>query len=129
MESVVTVALGIAAVYLFFTLLARLPAARLRGKPMPDIAGLTDRNVSAMERAVIYFFQPACHACKSMTPVIDELMQTHDNVFKVDATVRPDLARSFHIMGTPTTVVVNHGVIGEIKVGGLSASRLKALLG
>lgn len=128
MESVIYLIIAIGVVFLLFHLMARFQSARLRGKPLPDVSALTDRDVAAMDRALFYFFQRSCHACKSMTPVIDELMQTRDNVFKVDATVHPSIARAFHIMGTPTTVVTNRGVIGEVRTGALSPLRLRSLL-
>ena len=120
--------LMIAAGAAFLWLLA-LPYVRARGmvgKPAPRFA---DHELPAGERALIYFFSKSCGMCRSMTPQIEHLARDHANVFLIDVVGAPELARSFAVMGTPTTVLVRDGKIERVWVGSLSSAQLHRVFG
>ncbi len=94
----------------------------LEGKAVP---------VDGAERAgrqLYYFFSPSCGPCRSMSPVIDELGQSHNGVIKVDVSEDCETARRFGVMGTPSLVLVNDGVVAKVLVGAQPRKRLESLL-
>lgn len=79
-------------------------------------------------RHMLYFYTPTCAACRSMTPIINEMSGSNKNVYSIDASVRMDIARSFQIMATPTTIVVDNGKIDKIMVGAKNEKQLNVAL-
>ena len=78
---------------------------------------------------MLFFTTPECVACKTVQrPVLRELSERlagRIQVVEVDATERPDLARSWSVLSVPTTFVVdaagtprhvNHGVASARKL-------------
>ena len=78
---------------------------------------------------VLFFTTPQCAACKNVQrPVLQDLavkMAGKIQVVEIDATERPDLARSWSVLSVPTTFVVdaegrprhvNHGVTSARKL-------------
>ena len=61
-------------------------------------------------------------------PLVDSLREEFPNLIKVDVAENMDLARSFGIAATPSFIVVNSGVVSEVKLGGVSASWLRERL-
>jgi thioredoxin 1 len=96
----------------------------MKGKPAPDLSFIEDPVQREQNRHLIYFFTPGCGACRSMTPVIDRLMRDHPQVIKLDASRRPDVARSFGVMAVPTMIVVVDGRIDQVLVGAQSERKL-----
>jgi hypothetical protein len=66
--------------------------------------------------------------CKSITPIVDELIKERDDVVSIDITQHLDLARSYRIMGTPAWAIVEQGIIGSISLGGRTRSQIMKLL-
>jgi thiol-disulfide isomerase/thioredoxin len=73
---------------------------------------------------IVYFMTPDCPPCKAVQrPALNQLMDMMGNklqVIEIDATQRPDLARTWGVMGVPTTFLldargearyVNNGVV------------------
>ena len=60
--------------------------------------------------------------CKKMTPVINKL--TISGLATVDINQSPELASDFHVYGTPTLMVVEHGHIEKVKLGKLSENKI-----
>ena len=101
-----------------------LPFVRARcmvGKPAPRFA---DQELPPGKRALVYFFSKSCGMCRSMTPQIEHFAGDHANVFLIDVVGAPELARSFAVMGTPTTVLVRDGKVERVWVGSLSPAQL-----
>ena len=119
------------AVLLVLVLLQILPLVRaraMRGKPAP---GLTENLLPMQQRTdrmLIYFWSPSCAQCQNMTPVIDELMRSRDDIVKVNAREARDVARSYHVMATPTLVLVQGGRVEKVLVGTKSEKQIRALL-
>ncbi|MFN3492746.1 MAG: thioredoxin family protein, partial [Anaerolineales bacterium] len=60
---------------------------------------------------IVYFTTPDCVPCKTIQrPALDKLTSTFgDNlqVIEIDATERPDLAKTWGVMSVPTTFLLN----------------------
>jgi thioredoxin-like negative regulator of GroEL len=51
-------------------------------------------------------------------------MLNKTGVVMVDINHSPELASDFHVYGTPTLMVVKHGVIEKVKLGKLSEKKI-----
>ena len=100
----------------------------IRGKPAPplgDIPGLAEDHP---QRLLLYFTSPSCGMCRNTTPIIEELAATRNDVVHIDVTEQGKLAARFRVMGTPSFVVVNDGLVEQVKLGVLSRAGILALL-
>lgn len=90
--------------------LARLGAVK-DGKP-----------VTAFGKRVTFvqFSSETCSTCKQTARLFRELEATADDVLhiEVDITNRLDLAKKFHILQTPTTLVLDHSGRITSRIGG-----------
>ena len=61
-----------------------------------------------------------CSTCKQTARLFDELEQTAEDVLhiEVDITNRLDLAKKFHVIQTPTTLVLDHTGRVTSRIGG-----------
>jgi thioredoxin 1 len=98
---------------------------RQEGKPAPELSGKLGRAARGRDRALFYFYSPGCAPCRPMTPVVRSM---RGNVHAVDITQDMDTARKFGVMATPTTVLVEQGVVQQILVGPQPESTLRALM-
>lgn len=124
------VGVGILGVILFFVGAQILLVARMkrqRGKQAPDLTGKAQRRVKGGKPALFYFYSPACGACRTMTPVVRRLEKESKGVFSVDISKDMDTARKFGVMATPTTVVVDKGIIRDVLIGPQPQQTLEAL--
>jgi len=104
-----------------------LQARRMRGRPAPDTAHVDGAAAAARVR-VYYFYGAHCSHCRSMTPLVDRLRESHHNLIKLDIADARDLAQAFGVAATPGLVQVVDGVIRRVQLGGMSEARLLALL-
>jgi thiol-disulfide isomerase/thioredoxin len=104
-----------------------LSARRARGRPAPDTAQV-DGAAAADRVRVYYFYATHCGHCRSMTPRVDRLRQTHRNLIKLDIAESRELARAFGVAATPGLVQVVDGLIRRVQLGGISEARLLAML-
>jgi thioredoxin 1 len=98
------------------------------GKPAPDISEISGRTLGPDESAMVYFYGPHCRACKPMTPMVRAMGEQRDNVYAVDISEHPRLARDFGLIATPTVMLVRSGLISQVRVGTLSQARLEQML-
>jgi thioredoxin 1 len=119
---------GLMSAFFLFRLLPFLRARRMRGKPAPTLDGLIDAKYADRDRLLFYFTSPHCMMCRTVTPVVNSLAATHDNVITVDVSQSVELARKFGVMGTPTLVLVRDGKVERMLVGAKSESTIRALL-
>jgi thioredoxin 1 len=112
--------------FLIIQFLPLLQSKRMQGKPAPRLDAIVGNR--QRDTWIIYFYTQDCVMCRPMTPIIDKLAATHDNVIKIDAMEHLNLARDFGIRGTPTLVRVRHGKIDQVSVGAKSEGQLRALL-
>jgi thioredoxin 1 len=101
---------------------------KAKGKPAPQLDGRVGALISKGKKVMFYFYSPSCRMCSTTTPIIEELSKVHTNVFKIDISQDMATARKFGIMGTPSTVVVENGIVSEFKVGPVPQQELANLL-
>jgi len=114
-----------------FILLQLSMALRMKmkkGKTVPVLGGAHGRMVKAGSKVMMYFYSPNCRACKSITPIVRTLSKKHKNVFSINITKDMDTARQLGILGTPSIVLVEGGVIKEFMAGAIGESQILAML-
>lgn len=70
------------------------------GKTAPDISGLLACSPAKDDCMVDNFYSLDCHACKPMTPLIEEMRKQHITVLSVVLNDQSLPARDFGIMAT-----------------------------
>ncbi|HHJ18641.1 MAG TPA: thioredoxin [Gammaproteobacteria bacterium] len=121
--------LGVLAVLVVgFQLYPLLLAFRMRGRMAPAYDDVIDAGQEEQSRLLFYFWSPACGMCRSMTPIIDELIAQRKDVVKVDVSETPDVARRFRVLGTPGLAVVEKGKVEKVMLGVKSRQKILELL-
>ena len=99
-----------------------------KGKGVPDLSGAHGRMVKNGSKVMMYFYSPGCRACKTITPIIKSLSKKHKNVFSINITKDMDTARKLGILGTPSVVLVEGGIIKEFMAGAIGESQINEML-
>lgn len=116
------------ALFMMMQLVPMLLVRRMRGRQAPDMkAVLNDRQFQA-SRLLIYFWSPSCGMCRSVTPIIDELVKERDDVVSIDITQHMELARAYRIMGTPALAIVEQGIIASVSLGARTRPQILKML-
>ena len=116
------------AIFLLLRLLPYYRARQLRGRSAPDIGKLLSDKQKTRSHLLIYFWSPQCVMCKGMSKIIDELIETHDDILKIDVVQNMDITTGFGIMGTPCLVLVKNGKIEQMMVGAKTKSQITGIL-
>ena len=117
---VVVGAVGLA--WAFGQLVARRAQAAVGG----DVRELAGEGAVGLDDMVLWFHSPSCGPCRAMEPLVQQLVDD-GKARAVDVFEEPDLARSFGIMATPTTVRVRAGTVETVKTGFLNRAALDNL--
>ncbi|MBF9014294.1 thioredoxin family protein [Oceanispirochaeta sp. M1] len=99
-----------------------------KGKAAPELSGSYGKAVKNSKTSLFYFYSPSCGACRSMTPLVEDYTKNNPRCFKVDVSKDMETARAFGIMGTPSTVLVENGLITDFIVGPKPAGDFTRLL-
>jgi thioredoxin 1 len=118
----------IIAAILIWQLVPFIRARKMQGKPAPDFAEAVDERLKDRKRLLFYFWSPSCAMCRKASPVIESLMQSHDDIVKVNILEQADLTHRFKVLGTPTLVLVNDGKVEKMLLGVQPEKRIKRLL-
>ncbi len=122
----------VAALVLAFVGLQMYPYFKLRatrGNTVPEPA-INTQNPADSEaeqaggRKLYYFMAPQCGMCRNITPIVDELAASRNDIVRIDAAESPETARAFNVMGTPAFVLVNDGVVEKVKLGGMTRQKI-----
>ena len=120
------VVIGAVALILLFQLNVYRQAKKLEGEQAPTLG---DEQAHADGRSLIYFHSPSCGPCRSMTPVIDALIdELPQQVSKVDISQDMQSALRYNVRATPTVVLVEDGTIAKVLLGPQSEKKLRGLL-
>lgn len=87
-----------------------------------------DQAVNAGEDLVVVdFFATWCGPCKMLSPVIERMSETHQEVhfYKVDIDEEPDLAERFRVMSVPTLLYMKRGQVVGKSVGVVSPADIE----
>ncbi len=124
----VYIVLGIVAVFFLLQFFMGLKMKMKKGKGVPDLTGAHGRMISNGSKVLMYFYSPNCRACKTLTPILRGLSKKHKNVFSINITKDMDTARKLGVLGTPSIVLVDGGIIKEFMAGAIAESEIIALL-
>jgi thioredoxin 1 len=127
MDSTVLIVLGIIGFFVFMRLLVWFNGKLKKGKEIPPFSGEIGERIQKGDRLLLYFYSPSCGACKAMTPVVDEMMNKKNNVYKINLSKDYNIGKIFGVMGTPATIVVNESKIEQFILGGRSKNFLLEL--
>ena len=96
-----------------------------------QLSGL-NRQMRILEKkgsnGMVYFFSPDCYACKAQTPIIKSLQSEYKNIYDIDISQDLETAQIFGIKATPTTVLVENGVISKVLLGTKTKEVLESLI-
>lgn len=78
---------------------------------------------------VVDFGAAWCGPCKSLLPILDEVVAEDPNkkIVKVDIDEQEELAKEYRIMSVPTLLVFKNGEIVDKSVGLIQKDEVKAL--
>jgi thiol-disulfide isomerase/thioredoxin len=113
----IVLVVGFVGLMVAMQVLVQTRAKALAGKPLPPLPGAVGERVTRSKRALVYFFSPACGACRAITPRVRELGKKNSSVFAVDVSQSLDLARALRVMATPSTVEIAEGKIVGFHIG------------
>lgn len=103
-------------------------ARKREGKIAPPFHDVLPEGMAPQQRMLLYFYSEHCGACRSVTPLIDQLSREKKGVVKVDVRRHTDTARRFGIKVTPSLVLVDKGQIARMHVGVFSDGTLQQFL-
>jgi thiol-disulfide isomerase/thioredoxin len=106
----------------------RFSARFMRGKPLPELAGVVDESLLRGDKLVLYFTSEYCQPCKEMAPMAERLTAELGNLVKLDALEHGELATRLHARGAPAFVFVEQGKITGVHLGSLTEARLRTHL-
>lgn len=124
----VYIVLGIIIAFVGMQFFMVLRSKRNKGKRVESIGGKLGKMMTKGEKGIVYFYSPACRACKYQTPIIDRLISDGHNIQKIDISRDLSTARKFGVMATPTTVVLKGNEIVEFLVGAKTEDKLRRYL-
>jgi thioredoxin len=101
---------------------------KMKGKDAPNLSGKKGSAIRSGEKALFYFHSPGCGACRAMTPVVKDMGKKNDKVFSVDISQDMETARKFGIMATPSTIIVESGIVIDVIIGPQPGPMLKAIM-
>jgi len=128
MNSLLFVVLAVIAFFLLLQGLIRFAAYRRKGSLIPELNGDLGRRIKNGNRLLLYFYSPACGACRSMTPVIEKMQSENKNVIKINILDESNLARQLGVWGTPATLVVENARINQFLLGARTERYLRKLV-
>ena len=77
------------------------------------------QNIINSDYALVDFFATWCGPCKMLSPIIENIANSRDNikVAKVDVDKHEDLAKTYGVTSIPTLILFKHGQVVATKVG------------
>jgi thioredoxin len=128
MTTVLYIVIGLFVLFFLFQYAMIFKMRFKKGKPAPQLSGAFATALKKQGKVLFYFHSPGCHACKPMTPMINEYAKSKKNYFSIDVSKDLDTAGKFGVMATPSTVIVEKGTIKEILMGPQSKTKLDTLM-
>ncbi|SEP87020.1 thioredoxin 1 [Ectothiorhodospira magna] len=101
----------------------------MQGRPAPDLTDLLDETHRGHQTLYFYFHSPRCGMCRQVSAVLDPLMAERTDIIGIDVSRRPDMARRFKVMGTPTLMRIHDGRIEKVLMGTRNEAVVRAFVG
>ena len=127
MDTLLLIVLVFVGFFVIMRLMVWVSGKLKKGKKIPPFSGELGERIQKGDKLLLYFYTPSCGACKTMTPVVEEMMDTKDNVYKINLTKDYNIGKIFGIMGTPATIVVNESKIDQYILGARTKQFLNEL--
>jgi thiol-disulfide isomerase/thioredoxin len=104
-------------------LIWRAQQGRIRhtnGKTIVKVSDIPGIGRLASGATLLQFSTEVCAPCRAAHVVLGDVASEHDNVSHVDfdLTHRPDIASRFHILQTPTTLILDRKGVVRARIGG-----------
>ena len=80
---------------------------------------------------LVDFWAEWCGPCKMIAPIVDQLAEEYDGVFKVaklDTDENPNTMMAYNVMGIPTLLLFKDGHVAERLQGFMPKERLLAVI-
>ncbi|HKI77218.1 MAG TPA: thioredoxin family protein [Ignavibacteriaceae bacterium] len=117
MITIIYIILGIILLIFSLQFMMIIAARKSKGKKITGLQGKLKDLEKKGSKGLVYFFSPSCHACKAQTPIIKELQSSNKNVYDVDISKDMDTAKIFGVKATPSTIIVEDGIISQVLLG------------
>ena len=127
MDTLLLIVLVFVGFFVIMRLMVWVSGKLKKGKKIPPFSGELGERIQKGDKLLLYFYTPSCGACKTMTPVVEEMMDTEDNVYKINLSKDYNIGKIFGIMGTPATIVVNESKIDQYILGARTKQFLNEL--
>ncbi|MBA4311367.1 MAG: hypothetical protein C0417_01935 [Chlorobiaceae bacterium] len=114
---IVYIIAGIITLFILLQLIVQLRAKFRTGKKIDNLPGHIGDIVRQGAKVLLYFYSPNCGSCKTQTPVIDEMARDTKNIYKVDVSRDLKTAMILGVMGTPSTVIIESGIVKKYFIG------------
>lgn len=96
---------------------------------VPPLTAVLPEGVAVRPRMLLYFYSEHCVACRTVTPLVEALHRQDDSVVKLDVRRHLMTARHLGVTSTPSLVLLEHGRIAGVHVGGISEVTLQQFYG
>ncbi len=114
-----------------FTILQVTMIVRMKlkkGKTVPNLPGAHGRRIKKGDKVLLYFYSTNCRACKAITPIVKSLQKKRKDIFSINVSKDMDTARKLSVMGTPSFVVIEDGIIKEYLAGAIGEQKILELI-
>lgn len=129
MENFLFILVGIIAIFFILKLLMMIRVWTRRGKGAPKVGGQLGRHIESGEKVVAYFYSTTCRACKTQEKYLPRIQEKFKNIIRVNTAKEREMSVAFGIMGTPTTIIIDKGIIKDYFVGITSPQKILHSLG
>jgi thioredoxin 1 len=99
-----------------------------KGKQLDNVGGEIGKAMAKHQSLILYFFTPTCAACRTQTPMVEELKKSFPNIFSVDLLKDLSIGQQIGVMATPTTLVIENKVIKEVFLGAQRKEKILSYL-
>ena len=128
MELAIYLIVGLSITWATYLLYLWLAAKSMEGRMADELLDALPELAEHPERALVYCYSPSCGPCRAMSPVVDQLHDDGEPVFKVDIAANAELARDLGVRAAPTLLLVENGTISQVLLGSRNRPQLEALL-
>ncbi len=124
MTNFIYVVVGIILLFVLLQVSLRMRSWFRKGKSAPQVDGKLGQQIKKGTPVIAYFYSPSCSACRVQEKNLQQVQEKFKNIMRINAGKEHQTARQFGVMGTPTTVVIENGIIKNYFVGVTPASKL-----
>jgi len=109
--------LAIFGLFFFFQFIAISKAKKRVGQPIPEIDDENLKSKLKSSKCYLYFWSPSCSKCKYQEKELSKIKDENVEIIHINIQEENNTAKIFGILGTPTIILVDRGIIKDILVG------------